>query len=710
MVARYYGRDIPISHLRSLTYTRRTGTTVLGLSQGAERVGFRTVGLKITMEQLGEVTCPCIAHWRQSHFVVICKVTQDKIIVADPSFKGLVKYDIDLFKSNWLIENPTGESSCGTVLLLEPSPKFYSDAEEESHNTVKFIELFRYLYPHKKAITQFLLGMLMGVILNLIFPFITQSIVDIGIANSDVNFVILMLISQFVLIIGQTANNFIRNWLMLHITTKVGISFISDFLIKLMRLPIAFFDSKLAGDIMQRIDDFDRIQTFLTGTVISLIVSAISLLVYSGIMWSYDKSILCAFFVGSIIYIVWTLLFMKRRRKLDFMRFQESAVEKSNVMQLISGMQEIKLNNCEQQKRWEWERVQAKLYRISVKSLNLEQVQSSGAIFIDQIKNILISFLAAYAVIQGEISIGMMMAVQYIIGQLNAPIAQFIGFMKSLQDAKISLERLNEIHEKEDEEPESIEKNDVIPTQADISLHNVTFHYDGPRSRKILDNITLSIEAQKVTAIVGASGSGKTTLLKLLLSFYDTTEGEIRLGNTPLKSFSEHLWRSQCGVVMQEGFIFSDSILNNIGITDETPDMEQINKAVNTACLDDFMNTLPLGLSTKIGTEGHGISTGQKQRILIARAVYKNAPYILFDEATNSLDANNELKIMTNLNEFFEGKTVIVVAHRLSTVKNADKIVVLDNGRIVEEGKHDELIKLKGYYYNLVKNQLELGN
>jgi ATP-binding cassette subfamily B protein len=655
------------------------------------------------------IALPCVAHWKQNHFIVVYKVGKDKITVADPSFKELVEYDFDLFKQNWLAIDEFG-AKYGSVLLLEPSPKFYTNPEEPAPNKIHFRNLLSYLYPYKKYILQFLLGIAMGILLSLIFPFLTQSVVDIGIGNSDMNFVVVMLISQVALVLGQAANNFIRSWLMLHITAKVGISLISDFLIKLMRLPIAFFDSKMAGDIMQRISDFDRIQSFLTGSVISIVVAFISLLVYSGVMCSYNLTILLIFFIGSIIYILWILLFVRRRRKLDFMRFQQSSFEKSNVVQLVTGMQEIKLNSCEQQKRWDWERIQAKLYRISIDSLNLEQVQSMGAILIDNVKNVLISFIAARSVIQGEMTLGMMMAVQYILGQLNGPVSQFIGFVQSTQDARISLERLNEIHEKEDEEPESKEKIIEIPDNANITLQNVTFHYDGPRSRKVLDNINLLIESNKITAIVGTSGSGKTTLLKLILGFYSPTEGEIRLGNLPLGAHSEHIWRSHCGVVMQEGFIFSDSVLNNIGVTDDTPDIGKVQKAASIACIDDFIDSLPLRFGTKIGNEGHGISTGQKQRILIARAAYKDAPYIIFDEATNSLDANNELKIMKNMDTFFKGRTVVIVAHRLSTVKNADKIVVLEKGKIVEEGKHDDLINIKGYYYNLIKNQLELGD
>lgn len=496
---------------------------------------------------------------------------------------------------------------------------------------------------------------------------------------------------------------------MLHLSMRLDISLISDFLNKLMRLPISYFDTKLIGDINQRIGDFSRIQNFLLNNVLGMFIALVNFITYGYIMTNYDLNILGVFLGGSLIYILWVTLFMKRRRKLEYLRFQESSVEQSNVIQLITGMQEIKLNNCEDQKRWDWERIQLKLYHVGIKDLSLRQIQEIGAIFINQTQNIIISFLAAKAVIMGEITLGMMIAIQYIIGQLSAPVGQFVGFMQSLQNAQIGLERINEIQNKEDEEPENKRKIQKVPTHEDIILENVSFHYNGPRSLKILDNINLTIENGKVTAIVGASGSGKTTLLKLLLRFYVPTSGNISLGNTALKEYSESQWRKNCGVVMQEGFIFYDTVINNIALMDKEPNMEKVRKAIEMSCTNDFIHTLPLGLNTKIGLDGRGISTGQKQRLLIARAIYKNAPYLILDEATNSLDASNELKIMKNLNLFFQGKTVLVVAHRLSTVKNADKIVVLDKGKIVEEGKHEELTALKGYYYNLVKNQLELG-
>ncbi len=552
--------------------------------------------------------------------------------------------------------------------------------------------------------------MLTGSIISLILPFITQSVIDVGIGTSDLHFVVIMLMAQLVLTLGQMANELIRSWLMLHMTTRVSISLISDFLSKLMRLPISFFDSKMHGDIMQRIGDHSRIQSFLTGTLLSIVMSLVTFAIYSVVMGAYDMSILGVFLLGSALYVTWILLFMKRRRKLDYMRFQEAAANQSSIIQLIDGMQDIKLNGCEKQKRWEWERIQARLFNVSVKGLTLGQTQKVGGTFIDQTKNLLVSFLAASAVINGDMTLGMMTAMQYIIGQLNAPISQFISFVQEAQDARISLERLGEIHERKDEETHDEDYIGEIPEGADLKFQNVVFQYEGPHSEKVLDNVTVTIPHGKVTAIVGASGSGKTTMVKMMLGFYRPVSGSVLLGGVPLSDYSPSAWRRECGTVMQEGFIFSDSIAGNIGLSDETPDMDRVKNSARVANIDDFIAGLPLRYNTKIGAEGNGLSTGQKQRMLIARAAYRDTRYLFLDEATNSLDANNEKAIMQNFGTLFRGRTVVIVAHRLSTVRNADNIIVLDKGKVAEQGTHQELTALHGLYYNLVKNQLELGN
>ncbi len=719
MVAKYYGKSYSLQYLRSRSYITRSGVSMLGISDAAESIGFRTKGYRLTWEQLrDEVPLPCIVHWNQKHFVVVYAITKksslskwrgaggELIHVSDPA-QGLLAYNKQEFLKCWLSTIKSGENE-GTALLLEPTPDFYNH-EDEQKGKLNFTYLLGYLRPYRKYIAQLGLGMLTGSVISMIFPFLTQSIVDYGIGNSDLAFIAMVLVAQMLLTFGQTANGFIRNWLMLHVTTRISISLISDFLIKLMKLPISFFDVKLIGDVMQRIGDHNRIQSFLTGSLINIVFAVVTLVVYTVIMAGYHMGILLIFFAGSILYIGWVMLFLKKRRELDYKRFQQASANQSNVVQLVSGMQEIKLNACEKQKRWEWEHIQARLFKVSLKGMALNQNQQIGATFINQAKNLMISFLSAKAVVTGDMTLGMMMAVQYIIGQLNAPIQQFIGFTQAAQDAKISMERLGEIHDMDDEEKPEYHKIGVIPSGREIEIKNLMFQYEGPHSEKVLKKINLTIPARKVTAIVGTSGSGKTTMVKLMLGFYEPVEGEIQLNRIRIQQYSPREWRKQCGVVMQEGFIFSDTIANNIAVADEYPDAEKIEKAVKTANIKEFIESLPLGYETKIGNDGHGLSTGQKQRILIARAVYKNPAYIFFDEATNALDAKNERVIMENLDRFFDGRTVVVVAHRLSTVKKADQIVVLEKGEIVETGTHKQLVEKRGAYYNLVKDQLELG-
>ena len=709
IVSKYYGKFYSAATMREWCVTTREGVSLLGISDAAESIGFRTISVKLTFRQLcDEAPLPCIVHWNQRHFVVVYKMRKGKVYVSDPA-AGLLVYDADKFCKSWLSSENGENTPCGIALLLEPTPAFYDEQDEHNAPRVGWSFMLRYLKPHTRYIVQLLLGMLLGSVLILILPFITQEMVDVGIGTNNLHFVVVLLIAQVALVVGQTANSLIRSWLMLHISTRVSVSLITDFLGKLMRLPIAFFDSKKLGDILQRIGDHSRIQSFLTGSLLSIVIAAVTFVVYGCIMAGYNWKILAIFLVGSALYVVWVLLFLRQRKKLDYMRFQEAANNQSNLVQLISGMQDIKLNHCEKQKRWEFERIQARLFKINIRGLSLGQAQQVGGLFIEQTKNVLISFLAAASVINGDITLGMMTAVQYIIGQLNAPISQFITFVQDTQDAKISLERLGEIHRKEDEEPPSLHKRTDIPCDADIVLRDVSFQYEGAHSVKVLNGISLTIPHNRITAIVGSSGSGKTTLLKLLLGFYPPAEGEVLVGDVPLRQLSDSAWRSRCGVVMQEGFIFSDSIENNIAVSDEIPDRQRVEQAAAVANIDGWIQALPLGYNTQIGMDGHGLSTGQKQRLLIARAAYKNAPYLMFDEATNSLDANNERTIMDNLNRLFCGKTVVIVAHRLSTVRNADNIVVLDHGQIVESGNHSDLVARQGYYYRLIKNQLELG-
>jgi len=707
MVAKHYGKNFTLQTLRDRSYITREGVSMLGISDAAESIGFRTMGVRISWEQLvNEAPMPCIAHWKQNHFVVVYKIKNDKVFVSDPAGERIT-YPKEEFMRGWATTEEGGVKK-GLCLLLEPSPDFYAQ-EDEKPDKSGFKFLFSYLRAYKKFIAQLVLGLIIGSVLQLVLPFLTQSIVDKGISNQDLDFVTLIIIAQLVLIAGRTSVNFIRSWILLHLSTRLNISLISDFLIKLMKLPVAFFSTKITGDLIQRIQDHRRIENFLTTQTLNTLFSFVNLIIFGIVLGIYNLNILFIFILGSGLYVGWILLFMKRRRELDHRRFAQLSDNQSNLIQLITGMQEIKLQNCEKQKRWEWESIQARLFRVNIKGLSLQQYQQAGGVFINEVKNVIIIFIAAKAVIDGSMTLGMMLAVQFIIGQLNSPIQQLINFLHTSQDAKISLERLGEIHNKDDEEDLTAPRVSILPKKADLNMDSLYFQYEGPHSPYVLEDINLKIPENKVTAVVGASGSGKTTLIKLLLGFYPPVDGNIKIGDIHLNNFSNRVWREKCGVVMQDGFIFSDTIANNIAVSDETVDKEQLLHAVKTANIQDYIESLPLGYNTKIGKDGIGLSQGQQQRILIARAVYKNPDYIFFDEATNALDAKTEKVIMENMEQFFQGRTVVVVAHRLSTVKNADQIVVLDKGNIAERGTHTELANKKGAYYELVKNQLELG-
>ena len=710
MVAKYYGKNYSLDTLRQRCEYTRTGVSLFGISKAAESIGLRTLGAKLGFEELIDVPFPCIVHWNQRHFVVVYDIKKRRkgyqVYVADPASKKIV-YSASEFKKCWVSTKSEGGSK-GVALLLEPSPEFYA-ASGEKINRKSFGFLIHYIRPHWRLIVQLVVGLVLGSLLQLVFPFLTQNIVDVGIGTRNIQFVWLVLMAQMVLTISTSSVNFIRGWILLHLGTRINISLISDFLIKLMKLPVGFFDTKMTGDLMQRIGDHNRIKSFLTGSALNIIFSMFNIVIFGAVLLFYNMTIFTLFFLLSALHILWIALFLKRRRELDFKAFAQNAANQSNVIQLITGMQEIKLNTCEKQKRWEWERIQARLFKISIKGLALGQYQEAGATLLSQFKNILITVIAASAVIHDQLTLGMMMSVQYIIGQLNAPIGQIIGFVQQTQDAKISLERLAEIHTKEDEENPEMELIADIPESKSLSLEHLFFRYTDSGEDLVLEDINLTIPEGKVTAIVGASGSGKTTIIKLLLGFYPPTKGKILLGVHNLHSYSMESWRKNCGVVMQEGFIFSDTIANNIAPGVEVIDKEQLAKAVDIANIRAYIDSLPLSFNTKIGQEGTGLSQGQKQRLLIARAVYKNPRYIFFDEATNALDANNERMIMKSLEQFFKGRTVVVVAHRLSTVQHADKIVVLDKGAIIEEGTHVALTAKRGAYYELIKNQLELG-
>lgn len=710
IITKYHGKTLNIQQLRNLSETTREGSNLLNLSEAAEQIGFRTLGVKLSLEKLKEAPLPCVLHWNANHYVVIYKIKKDKIFISDPAF-GLLEYDKDAFLKSWIGNNADETTEEGIALLLEPTPKFNSQEEgigNEGEKAFGFGLLFRYIFPYKSFIVQLIIGLLAGSLLQLIFPFLTQSVVDVGIQNQNIHFIYMVLAAQLFLFFGKTGLELIRSWILLHLSTRINISLISDFFIKLMNLPISFFDVRMTGDIMQRINDHHRIERILTTSSLSVLFSMINMLIMGGVLAYYNLKIFAVFFAGSFLYFLWVTLFLKRREALDYKRFAEVSQEQSKVMELINGMQEIKLHNAEKHKRWGWEYVQARLFKVSMKGLVLEQTQSIGSNFINELKNIIIIFLSAKLVIDGQITLGMMMAISSIVGSLNGPIVQLIGFIREAQDAKISLARLSEIHEKEDETTSIAEKTKDIPQDADIIIKDLSFRYIGS-DVNVLKDLNLTIPAHKVTAIVGTSGSGKTTLMKLLQQFYEPISGQIMVGKTALSTIAKKSWRSHIGSVMQEGYIFNDTIANNIAIGVDIINKEKLIYASDVANIRTFIEEYPLGYNTKIGMEGVGMSTGQKQRLLIARAVYKDPEMLFFDEATSALDANNEKEIMEKLNVFFKNKTVVVIAHRLSTVMNADQIVVLEKGKIVEIGNHKELVSLKGSYYELVRNQLQLG-
>ena len=718
IIAKYYNKNVRIEDLRLYSETTREGSNLLLLSDAAEKIGFRTLGAKLSGKQLAEIPLPCILHWNKAHFVVLYKVKNNKYFISDPAF-GLIEYDQEQFLSSWIGNNSNQDTEEGIGLLIEPTSNFVkNDQLDDNTHKFGFSLLSQYILPYRHFLIQLIIGLFATSLLQLIFPFLTQSIVDVGIQNQNIHFVYLLLFAQLFLFVGKTSLDFIRSWIMLHMSARINISLISDFFIKLMNLPISFFDVRMTGDIMQRINDHQRIEKILTSSSLTVVFSIINMVVMGGVLMYYNLQIFVVFFLGSLFYFFWIILFLKRRAVLDYKRFSATSQEQSKVIELINGMQEIKLHNAEKQKRWGWEFIQARLFKVSIKSLALEQTQIIGSNFINEIKNIIIIFLSAKFVIDGQITLGMMLAISSIVGSLNGPIVQIITFVSELQDAKISLARLSEIHEKEDESQQEEQQIHELPTQFDIMINNLSFKYSGSH-HNVLDNLNLLIPSNKITAIVGTSGSGKTTLMKLLLKFYELENGAITLMSksvndegavVDLKKIAQKTWRNNIGTVMQEGFIFNDTIANNIAVGVAKIDKNKLKYAAEVANISGYITELPLGYNTKIGSEGTGMSTGQKQRLLIARAVYKDPEILFFDEATSALDTDNERIIMENLSSFFKNRTVVVIAHRLSTVINADKIVVLDKGNITEVGTHQELVKFKGSYYELVRNQLNLGS
>jgi ATP-binding cassette subfamily B protein len=708
MVSKHYGKHYNADTLRQMSGFSKSGVSLLGISETAEKIGFRTRGAQISFEKLLTAPLPAILHWNQSHFVVLVSLSKKKAEIADPA-RGIISYKKEEFQPYWISNQTDGIGMVGTVLLMEPTPEFYKK-EGEKEQKLNWTIITNYLRQSRHQLIQVFISLLISSVLQLILPFLTQSMVDTGINTRNLQYITVVLIAQLMLTFSSTVIGFIRSRLQLRISNRINISILSDFWIKLTRLPVSYFDSHQTGDILQRLGDNRTIQSFLTGQTLSTLFAIFNFFVYSIILIMYNVQLFFVFMIGNIIYFGWIQLFLRIRRKINYETFFISAKENNATLQLIQGMQEIRLNNAEKLKRWEWENIQVHVFKLNFRNLNYSQWQTTGALFINQGKDILISFMVAQMVVKGQLTFGTMLAVQYIIGQLSGPISQFIGLSQSIQDAKISMERLNEIHGMEDEEPVNVSLLAYLPENKSISFKNLTFSYPGGDNEPVLEDINLQIPEGKVTAIVGISGSGKTTLLKLLLKIYNQYQGDLKIGETNLKSISPSFWRSQCGAVLQDGYIFNDTISRNIAVGDEYVDPHRLLHSCRISNILSFIETLPNGFNTQLGAEGVGLSQGQKQRLMIARAIYKDPQYLFFDEATNSLDANNELEIIGKLETFFKGRTVVVVAHRLSTVKNADKIIVLNRGKIVEEGTHTFLTSIKGHYYQLVKNQLELGN
>lgn len=706
MISNQYGKNISLSEVSNYCHAQVSGVSLKSIYDGAKAIGLNSWASRISVNDLLQSNKPCILHWNQKHFVVLYKVKQGKkFYIADPG-KGLIKYNRDDFESHWVSAKNSGENQ-GIAMFFEPTLDFYKTRVFCIEDKRSFKFLTSYVWEYRRYFLQIFFSLIFVCLLQLIMPFLTQGIVDLGIAHKDVKLIWTILLGELTIVIGKTSTDFIRRWLLLHISMRINISLISDFLIKLLKLPMHFFETKLLGDLLQRMNDHSRVQIFLTNQLLGAMFTFLSFIVFGTVLFIYDKIIFGVFLLSSILYGAWIAHFLNRRKVLDYELFEQQAINKNKTYQFITSMQEIKLQGCEKRRRWEWEDTQADLFKIQMKSLKLQQTQEAGSVFINEIKNIFITVLAATAVINGQITLGTMLAIQYIVGQLNSPIENLMSFVYNLQDVKISLERINEIHLVNNEESGG-KSLTSFKGKKEISIDNIDFKYNLHGIEKILDNISFRIPEGKITAIVGASGSGKSTLIKLMLGYYPVQNGTIKISNHDIKDYNLKWWRKHCGVVMQEGVIFSESIAKNIAVGDDNIDRKRLEEAVKIACIHDFIMKLPLKYDTKIGHDGMGLSLGQRQRILIARAVYKNPDFIFLDEATNSLDSKNEHEIVDNLENFYKGKTVIVVAHRLSTIKNADQIIVLDHGRVVETGVHNSLIEKKGLYYNLIKNQLEL--
>lgn len=717
MIAAHYGKQYSLSFLCNRCQISREGASMYGMSVAAESIGLRPVVARLHLSfWKPESPLPAILYWDKNHFIVLYKVSYSKISrkkkfhIVDPAYGKIILSEKD-FLNKWSILT---EDERGYALFLEPSNLFYEGSEDFAHAEIKnkgFIRFFiPYLHKYRRHIALIILAMVTGNLLLLIAPFITQTLIDKGVQKNDFDYISLLLLFQGILFVAGIFGEVIRNYLLRHISARINIAVLSDFLFKLMKLPLSFFESRMKGDLIQRIYDFSKLERIFTYSGLNFLISSTYILFFSIILIYYNLIVFLIFIFATIITIVMTFGFLHYLMSVYYRRISLVSANNSQILEIIEGVQEIKMNNLASSKLFEWEMLQSKLFKVNLTALSIEQTWAVCTGLLEQAKNISITFVAAWFVIKGEMTIGTMLAISFIVGQLNNPVRVVIEFFREMVDVRLSYERINEVHDSSDEESAHTSSQLIASELKDggIQLHNVSFCYNGSE-KLVLKNISFSIPKGKVTAIVGASGSGKTTLLKLLLKFYDPTEGEISLDGNSLLHASPQSWRDQCGAVLQEGYIFTDTIKGNITAGNDVVDNDALRRVAQMANIDDFIKDLPLGYETKIGNGGISISTGQKQRILIARALYKNPQFLFLDEATSSLDARNEKEIIVRLNEIFKGKTVVVIAHRLSTVKNADQIVVLDKGIVCELGTHVQLINMKGQYYSLVKNQLELG-
>lgn len=706
MIAKYYGRYYSLQFLRDKCGITKEGVSLLDLSTGAESIGLHTLAVKSNINDLVlKVPFPVIVFWNQNHFVVVYNASRKHIWVSDP-MKGHVKYTHEKFREGWYLD----EEEYGVLLAVEPTADFKTSKEERAMQKDSFFGILRYFLPYKKNFGLIFFIMMMVTLLQGILPFISKAVIDVGIVTSDVKFINMILVGNICILVSVMVFNVMRDWILMHITARVNIALISDYLIKLMKLPVTFFENKLLGDILQRAADHERIRSFIMNNSLSLIFSTFTFFLFSIILLFYNHVIFFIFLCGSILYVCWVLLFLKVRKKLDWQYFELISKNQSYWVETVSAIQDIKIYNYERSRRWKWEEIQARLYHVNKHVLAVTNMQNLGAQFIDSIKNMAIVFFCATAVIKGEITYGIMISTQFITGMLNGPLIQFINFVVSAQYAKISFLRMNEIRQLDDEEELlSVGSTTILPEHKDISLENVMFQYT-VNAPFVLKNIYLTIPENKVTAIVGGSGSGKSTLLKLLVRLYKPSFGEIKMDKMNVMAINLRQWRKMCGVVMQDGKLFSDTIVNNIVLDDENVDRESLLECCKTAQILDEINGMPQGFDTRIGEQGRRLSGGQKQRLLIARALYSNPKILFLDEATNSLDTINEKKIVNALNSAFQNRTVVVIAHRLSTIRNADQIVVMEDGRIVEIGNHETLIERKGLYYKLIESQTDTIN